>query len=117
MAFDKFNRTLTLFATSLLVFSYLHHYEMHALAFDKLLQALTTSELTSRVLSDDEEWLMPLRPPFTILERHSSSTISTRPNIIILTLLLSFYFLSLSFCLVVNIRMCLVVDIRLCFCW
>ena len=37
MAFDKFKRALTLFATSLLVFSYLHHFEMHALAFNKLL--------------------------------------------------------------------------------
>jgi len=30
MAFDKFRRALTLFATSLLVFCYLHHFEMHA---------------------------------------------------------------------------------------
>jgi len=37
MAFDKFKRALTLFATSLLLFSYLHHFEMHAKAHDKSL--------------------------------------------------------------------------------
>ena len=47
MAFDKFKRALPLFAISLLVFSYLHHFEMHAKAHDKLLRALTASELTS----------------------------------------------------------------------
>jgi len=45
MAFDKFKKALTLFATSLLVFYYLHHFEMHAKAHDKLLQVLTVSEL------------------------------------------------------------------------
>ena len=63
MAFDKIKRALTLFAASLLVFSYLHPFEMHAKAHDKLLGALTASELTTRVLSDDEEWLMLLQPP------------------------------------------------------
>ena len=47
MTFDKFKRELTLFAISLLVFSYLHHFEMHAQAHDKLLRALTASKLTS----------------------------------------------------------------------
>jgi len=37
MAFDKFKRAQTLFAISLLVFSYLHHFKMHAKAYDKLL--------------------------------------------------------------------------------
>jgi len=37
MTFDKFKMALTLFVTSLLVFSYLHHYKMHALAYDELL--------------------------------------------------------------------------------
>ena len=55
MAFDKFKRALTLFAISLLVFSYLYHFEMHTKAHDKLLRALTASELTLRVLSDNEE--------------------------------------------------------------
>ena len=62
MTFDKFKRALTLFAV-LLVFSYLHHFHMHAKAHDKLLRALAASELMPRVLSDDEEWLMLLRPP------------------------------------------------------
>ena len=62
MSFNKFKRAPTLFAPSLLVFSYLHHSEMHALTFDKLLRALTASELTPRVLSEDDEWLMLLRP-------------------------------------------------------
>jgi len=44
MAFDEFNRSLTLFAPSFLVFSYAHHYEMHDTTYDKLLKALTTSE-------------------------------------------------------------------------
>ena len=111
MPFDKFKRALTLFATFLLVFSSLCHFEMHAKAHDKLLIALTTSELTARVLRD-KEWLMLLAPMW-----HSSGTISTQPGIIVLTFLSSFYFLSSSFCLVVDIRLCLVVDIRLYFCW
>ena len=31
MAFDKFKKTITMFATSLLVFSYSHHFEMHVM--------------------------------------------------------------------------------------
>jgi len=46
--FDKCKRALTLFAMILLVFSYSHHFEMHAKAHDKLLRALTTSELMLR---------------------------------------------------------------------
>jgi len=46
MAFDKFKRALTLFAISLLGLSYLHHFEMHGKAHNKLLRALTTSKLT-----------------------------------------------------------------------
>jgi len=60
MAFDRFKMPLTLFATSLLVFSYLHHSKIHALTFDKLLQALKASELKTRVLSGKEKWLMLL---------------------------------------------------------
>ena len=62
-AFDEFKRALTLFAPSLPVFSYSHHSETHVAMHDKLLRALTASELMLRVLSDDEEWLMLLRPP------------------------------------------------------
>jgi len=36
MAFDNFKRALTLFAISLLVLSYLHHFELHGLSYDKL---------------------------------------------------------------------------------
>ena len=84
---------------------------MHAAVHDKLLRALTASELTTRILRD-KEWLMLLAPLW-----HSLGTFITRPAILVLTLLPCFYFLSFSFCLVVDIRLCLVVDIRLCFCW
>jgi len=60
--FDEFKRALTLFAPSLSVFSYSYYSEMHAAMHDKLLRALTTFKLTPRVLRDDEEWLMLLRP-------------------------------------------------------
>jgi len=43
MAFDEFKTPLTLFALPILVFSYLHHFAMDALAYDKLLRALATS--------------------------------------------------------------------------
>ena len=71
MAFDEFKRALTLFAPSLLVFSYLHHLEMHAQAYDKLLKALTASELTTRILRD-KKWLMLLKPSWS-----SSGTLGT----------------------------------------
>jgi len=45
MALDKFKRALTIFIVILLVLSHSHHFEMHATAYDKLLQALTASEL------------------------------------------------------------------------
>jgi len=44
MAFDEFKRPLTLFATSLLVFHYSHHFEMHVMIYNKLLRALIVSE-------------------------------------------------------------------------
>jgi len=44
MAFDEFKRLLTLFVVSFVVFSCSHHSEMHAITYDKLLQALTASE-------------------------------------------------------------------------
>jgi len=55
MALDKIKTTLTLFAISLLVFSYLHHFEMHGISYDKLLQASTVSKLMTQVVSDEEE--------------------------------------------------------------
>ena len=63
MAFDKFKRALTLFTIFLLVFPYLHHFEMHVKAHDKLLGALTTSKLTTSAVSNEEEWLMLIEPP------------------------------------------------------
>jgi len=63
MAFDKFKRALTLFATFLLVFSYLHHFKMHIKGHDKLLGALTTSKLTTPAVSNEEERLMLIEPP------------------------------------------------------
>ena len=44
MAFGKFKRALTFLASSFVVFSYLHHSEMHDTRHDKLLGALTASE-------------------------------------------------------------------------
>jgi len=80
MAFDEFKRALTLFAPSLLVFSYSHHSKMHAAVHDKLLRALTASDLSNGILRN-KEWLMLLAPLW-----HSSGTFSMRPGIIVLTL-------------------------------
>jgi len=44
MAFDEFKRPLTLFAPSFLEFSYSHYSEVHAMIYDKLLRAVTTSK-------------------------------------------------------------------------
>jgi len=102
--FGEFKGALTLFAPSLPVFSYSHHSEMYAAMHDKLLRALTASELTTRILSG-KEWLMLLMSSL-----NSSGTFSTRPGILVLTLPPSFYFFSfLSFCF------CLAVDIRIVF--
>jgi len=76
---------------ALLVFSYSHHSEMHPAVHDKLLQALIASELPTRILRD-KEWLMLLAPLW-----NSSGTFSTRPGIIVLTLLLLFIFFLLLF--------------------
>ena len=54
MAFDEFQRPLTLFCPSLLVSSYSHYFEIYSKADDKLLRALTASELTTRILRDKE---------------------------------------------------------------
>jgi len=62
MAFGKFKRQLIFFASSLIVFSYLHNSEIHAITYDKLLRALTTFEPRIRLLSDMEEWLILLEP-------------------------------------------------------
>ena len=44
-AFDKLWSSLTIFAIFLLMISYLYYYKMHALAYDKLLKALSTSKM------------------------------------------------------------------------
>jgi len=44
IVFGKFKRLLTSLASSFVVFSYLHHSEMHAITYDKLLRGLTASE-------------------------------------------------------------------------
>ena len=64
--FDKFQRALANCAMFLLLFSYLHYYETHAPAYDKLLIALSASEREAQVLSDRDEWLMLLRPPISL---------------------------------------------------
>jgi len=48
MAVDEFKRPLTLFALSFLVF-YSHHFQKHAMTYDKLLRALTTSEWSNLI--------------------------------------------------------------------
>ena len=62
-AFGMYKRALTSFASSVVVFSYLHHCEMYVIIFDKLLRVLTASESRIWLLSDMEEWLMLLEPP------------------------------------------------------
>jgi len=52
MAFNNFMRPLTFFASSFAVLSYKHHSKMHAVTYDKLLRALTTSASRTRLLSD-----------------------------------------------------------------
>jgi len=44
MAFYEFKRPLTFLTSSFLVFSYSHHFEMHAITYDKLLRALMAFE-------------------------------------------------------------------------
>ena len=44
-AYDTIMRALTIIDVSFLVFSYIPHSGMHARVYDKLLRALTTSEL------------------------------------------------------------------------
>ena len=51
LASDKFKRALIILVVFLLVFSYLHYYEMHAQAHDKLLRALTVHELETYIFS------------------------------------------------------------------
>jgi len=51
MTFGMFKRPLTFRASSFIVFSYLRHTEMHAVTYDKLLRALTASELRTRLLA------------------------------------------------------------------
>ena len=62
-AFDKFRRALTITPIFMLGCSYLHSSELQAQVFDKLLRALTASELAMRVLNAAEEWLMLLALP------------------------------------------------------
>ena len=50
MAFSLIKRALIFFVLILCMLSYCHACEAHAVAFDKLLRALTTSALNSQVL-------------------------------------------------------------------
>ena len=98
--FGEFKRALTLFAQSLPVFSYSHHSELHAAMHDKLLRALTASELMTRILSG-KEWLMLLMSSW-----NSSGTFSTRPGIIVLTLPLPLFFIFVFFSLFLLLFSC-----------
>jgi len=53
MAFSFIKRALTFFVMLLSVLSYQHACEPYAVAFDKLLRALSMSNLISRVLTCD----------------------------------------------------------------
>ena len=53
MTFGVFKTPLTFRDSSFVVSSYLHHSEMHASSYDKLLRALTASESRTRLLSLD----------------------------------------------------------------
>ena len=80
-------RALTIIDATLLVYSNIHSFEMHALIYDKLLIALTKSECSELILNK-EEWLMLLESQNnTVLMRDSLSTIDSQPTMIILTLL------------------------------
>jgi len=59
-AFDEFKRPLSSFASSFLVFSYSPNSKMRVVTYDKLWRALTTFELRTQVLGDEEEWPMLL---------------------------------------------------------
>ena len=50
MAFDKFKRTLTLFAPRLLRFSYSHHSKINVMTYDKLMRALMAFKLSDLIL-------------------------------------------------------------------
>jgi len=62
LPFHELKRSLTLFASSFLVFSYSRNSEMHVITYNKLLRALTSSKSRTQVLSDMEEWLILLEP-------------------------------------------------------
>jgi len=51
-AFDKFRRALTITPTFMFGCSYLHSSELHAQVFDKLLRALTASELVAWITTE-----------------------------------------------------------------
>jgi len=55
-------RGLILFFVLILMFSHIHACEPHAVDFDKLLRALTASDLNKLGLEDVMEWLMLCAP-------------------------------------------------------
>ena len=58
MAFTLIKRALMFYALILCMFSYCQAYEPHAAVFDKLMRALTASDLNKSGLEDVMEWLM-----------------------------------------------------------
>jgi len=50
--YNKFKRALSIIVMILLVFSYIHSFEIHVLMYDKLLKVLTLSEWTDFILND-----------------------------------------------------------------
>lgn len=76
-AFDKFKRVLDIIDTIVLVFSYLHAYELCAHTFDKLLHALIASELVPLILICRGVVDAPQASCSIILVRHSLGALST----------------------------------------
>jgi len=66
---DKFKRALTIISAFLFKCSYSHAFELHAQVFDKLLRALTTSELVAWILSSEGVANAPSTSRSTILRR------------------------------------------------
>jgi len=68
-AFDKFKRALTIISSFLFKCSYSHASDLHAQMFDKVLRALTTSELVAWILSLEGVADAPSTSCSTILRR------------------------------------------------
>jgi len=83
MVFDKFKRSLILFA-------YSHHFEMQTMKYDKLLRAFTAFELKTSATRMSVDAVQASYG--TVLARHSLGAHSIQLSVIV-SILLSFSFL------------------------